>query len=356
MYGLDGKETSTTLKVPAVLKAPIRHDIVHFVHTNIAKNSRQAYAVSRRAGHQTSAESWGTGRAVARIPRVGGGGTHRAGQGAFGNMCRGGRMFAPTKTWRKWHRKVSVNQRRYAIVSALAASALPSLVFARGHRIEKIAELPLVLANEVEAISKTKQALDILQAIAAFSDVERVKDSKKLRAGKGKMRGRRTRQRRGPLVVYSEDKGITRAFRNIPGVELIRVSALNLLLLAPGGHLGRFIIWTQGAFEQLDALYGNGSQPAELKTGYMLPTPIISNPDISRIISSQEVQSVLRPAQPAHTPAAPLKRNPLRHLSVLKRLNPYIEHARELAKQKKTTPGKSTGRACKKLVDSLRND
>jgi len=53
--------------------------------------------VYNRAGHQTAAESWGTGRAVSRIPRVPGGGTHRAGQGAFGNMCRGGRMFAPTK-------------------------------------------------------------------------------------------------------------------------------------------------------------------------------------------------------------------------------------------------------------------
>ena len=38
------------------------------------------------SGHQTSAESWGTGRAVARIPRVRGGGTHRSGQGAFGNV------------------------------------------------------------------------------------------------------------------------------------------------------------------------------------------------------------------------------------------------------------------------------
>ena len=47
---------------------------------SIAKNKRQAYAVSEKAGHQTSAESWGTGRAVARIPRVGGGGTHRSGQ------------------------------------------------------------------------------------------------------------------------------------------------------------------------------------------------------------------------------------------------------------------------------------
>ena len=83
--------------MPAVFTAPIRPDIVRTIHTHMAKNKRQAYAVFRRAGHQTAAESWGTGRAVSRIPRVPGGGTHRAGQGAFGNMCRGGRMFAPTK-------------------------------------------------------------------------------------------------------------------------------------------------------------------------------------------------------------------------------------------------------------------
>ena len=84
------------------------------------------------SGHQTSAESWGTGRAVARIPRVRGGGTHRSGQGAFGNMCRGGHMFAPTKVYRRWHRKVSVQQKRYAMVSAIAATGVPALVMAKG--------------------------------------------------------------------------------------------------------------------------------------------------------------------------------------------------------------------------------
>lgn len=83
-------------------------------------------------GHQTSAESWGTGRAVARIPRVRGGGTHRSGQGAFGNMCRGGRMFAPTKPWRRWHRRININQKRYALVSSIAASGVPALVMSKG--------------------------------------------------------------------------------------------------------------------------------------------------------------------------------------------------------------------------------
>ena len=93
----------------------------------------QIYNVFYVSGHQTSAESWGTGRAVARIPRVRGGGTHRSGQGAFGNMCRGGHMFAPTKVYRRWHRKVSVQQKRYAMVSAIAATGVPALVMAKGN-------------------------------------------------------------------------------------------------------------------------------------------------------------------------------------------------------------------------------
>ena len=138
VISVESGEAAEQAALPAVFSAPIRPDIVRTIHTHMAKNKRQAYAVFYKAGHQTAAESWGTGRAVSRIPRVPGGGTHRAGQGAFGNMCRGGRMFAPTKVWRKWHRKININQKRYAVVSALAASALPALVMARGHRVEQV--------------------------------------------------------------------------------------------------------------------------------------------------------------------------------------------------------------------------
>jgi len=112
---------------------------------------------------------------VARIPRVPGGGTHRAGQGAFGNMCRGGRMFAPTKTYRRWHRKISKGQRRYATCSALAATAIPALVMSRGHRIESIPEVPLVIADtQIDPIKKTKEAVALLKSINAYEDCEKI--------------------------------------------------------------------------------------------------------------------------------------------------------------------------------------
>ena len=99
VYPEKGESSGKNVTLPAAFKAPVQSNIVNFVHTNLRRNNRQPYAVSELAGHQTSAESWGAGRAVARIPRVQGGGTHHSGQGAFGNMCRGGCMCTPTKTW-----------------------------------------------------------------------------------------------------------------------------------------------------------------------------------------------------------------------------------------------------------------
>lgn len=194
-------------------------------------------------------------------------------QAAFGNMCRGGRMFAPTKTWRKWHVKVNQGQRRFAVVSALAASALPSLVLARGHRIEQIEEVPLVVSSDIEALKKTKEAVALLKALNAYPDVVKVSNSRKLRAGKGKMRNRRHRQRRGPLIVYSEDNGIVKAFRNLPGVEVCSVKRLNLLQLAPGGHLGRFVIWTESAFGLLDEVFGTFDTPSLQKKNFVYVYP-----------------------------------------------------------------------------------
>jgi len=292
-----GEKSMTPL--PSVFSSPIRIDVVQNVYTLMAKNRRQAYGVKDWAGHQVAAESWGTGRAVARIPRVPGSGTSRSGQGAFGNMCRKGRMFAPTRVWRKWHKKISKGQRRFATVSALAASSVPALVLARGHRIENVNEIPLVVSNtDLDHIAKTKDAVEFLHKINAYEDIEKVKLSRKLRAGNGKSRNRRYIQRRGPLIVYlNENTRVPQAFRNIPGIELCNVNRLNLLQLAPGGHLGRFVIWAEDAFKSLENIFGSLSSPSTLKQGFVIPRAKMTNADLSRIINSDEVQSVLRPKE-----------------------------------------------------------
>jgi len=231
-------------------------------------------------------------------------------------------MFGPTKIWRRWHRKINTNQKRYAVASALAASALPSLVLARGHRIENIPEIPCVVQDTVETIQKTKQAVAELKTLGAWADVEKAKNSKKLRRGKGKMRDRRHVARRGPLVVYSLDNGVVQAFRNLPGVELANVERLNLLQLAPGGHMGRFIIWTKSAFEKLNEIWGSETRESKFKSGYLLPRSSMTNSDLTRLINSDEVQSKVRPAN-TRVIRRHKKKNPLRNLGVKVRLNPY---------------------------------
>eukprot|EP00995_Heteronema_vittatum_P006232 NODE_198_length_1657_cov_1045.016169_g136_i0.p1 GENE.NODE_198_length_1657_cov_1045.016169_g136_i0~~NODE_198_length_1657_cov_1045.016169_g136_i0.p1 ORF type:complete len:407 (+),score=200.23 NODE_198_length_1657_cov_1045.016169_g136_i0:82-1302(+) len=278
-----GEEAATSLPLPSVYNTPVRVDLVQFVHSKMALNKRQPYAVNRRAGHKTSAESWGTGRAVARIPRVSGGGTHRSGQGAFGNMCRGGRMFAPTKTWRKWNRKVNVKVRRYALRAAIAGSGIPALVMARGHNIEQVPEIPLVVPDSVEAIQKTKDAAKLLKSVGLEADCLKVKRAIKLRCGHGKARNRRKVVRRGPMIVVSKRCEAQKAFRNIPGVSIMNVKHMNLLKLAPGGYVGRMLVWTQSSFRQL----------AKMRAYH--PEQCV---DSKKVINSEEVQCCLRAKQP----------------------------------------------------------
>eukprot|EP01111_Echinosteliopsis_oligospora_P012664 TRINITY_DN436_c0_g1_i1.p1 TRINITY_DN436_c0_g1~~TRINITY_DN436_c0_g1_i1.p1 ORF type:complete len:387 (-),score=87.38 TRINITY_DN436_c0_g1_i1:80-1240(-) len=330
VYDASGKSVGQ-LRQPTVLLSPIRNDVVQFVQSNVRKNKRQAYAVNRHAGEQTSAESWGTGRAVARIPRVPGGGTHRAGQGAFGNMCRGGRMYAPTRIWRRWHRKVNLNQKRYAVASALAASAVPALVMARGHRINQIHEVPLVVANEaVDTLTKTKDAVKLLKSLKAYADVERVANTEKKNNGRSKWRNRAKSRRVGPLIIHgSRGAQSFRAFRNLPGVEITGVWDLNILRLAPGGHVGRFIIWTKSAFEQLDTIFGTSKKGSSLKKDYFLPRPIVSNPDLGRIIKADSVASVVRGAKPLPKKRA-TKTNFLNRPARMALLNPYAQVMRRV--------------------------
>ena len=245
-------------------------------------------------------------------------------------------MFAPTKIWRKWHVKIPQNQRRFATASAIAATSVPALVHARGHRISSVPELPLVLSPAALStpLTKTRDAVALLKALGCYPDIHKTLVSKKLRAGKGKMRSRRYRQRLGPLIIFNPTSPgsatLVRSFRNIPGVQTCPVTALNVLQLAPGGHLGRFVIWTDDAFKALNDIYGSTTAPSLLKKNYLLPSNIVTNADIGRLINSTEVQKVIRAAKGGATQKrgaiVPVqKKNPLQNRQVMLRLNPYAK-------------------------------
>jgi len=193
---------------------------------------------------------------------------------------------------------------------------------AKGHKIEEVSEIPLVMSDKIEEVKKTKEAVRILKKTNAWKDIEKVYATKRFRAGKGKMRNRRTVMKRGPLMIYNKDNGITRAFRNIPGVTLLNVEHLNLLKIAPGGHLGRFVIWTESAFKRLDEIYGTYKQKSSAKNNFSLPIPKMANSDLGRLLRADEVQRVLK-VKSHDRKRRVLKRNPLKNAIALHKLNPY---------------------------------
>jgi len=328
-------EVSGSAAMPGVFSAPIRNDLVHFVHYNLAKNRRQGHAVFHVAGQEHSAESWGTGRAVARIPRISGSGTSRAGQATFGNMCRKARMFAPLKIWRKWHRRVNITQRRHAVASALAASACAPLVVARGHQVQNVPELPLVL--DQLNVPNTKSLLSALNNFGVGEDLSKVRASRQLRTGTGKYRNSKYIMRKGPLVVYADESaGVKRAARILPGVDTCHVSRLNIIQLAPGGHLGRLVVFTKDGFKALNSIFGSHYRNSVEKTGYTLNRPLMTCADLSRIINSDQVQSKLREVRTSVRVHDKTKKNPLTNKAMMNRLNPFAAQQRQtLAKIEK---------------------
>merc|ERR1719433_2223212 len=348
IYDADSNDVKGSATMPTVFSAPIRDDLVSFCHSNMALNRRQAHGVYHLAGHEHSAESWGTGRAVARIPRISGSGTHRSGQGAFGNMCRKGRMFAPLKIWRKWQRKVNTNQKRNAVASALAAAACGPLVQARGHKIDDVPELPLV----VDSLNKEKTSalLKSLDDIGALDDLARC--GKRTRPGQGKMRYSRFKLAKGPLVVYGDQNQLLKqSARNLTGVDTCAVSRLNLLQLAPGGHLGRLVVFTKDAFEQLDSIFGTYRDRATQKGGFQLGRSIMSCADLARIINSDQVQSQLRMERVNTDKTSKGKKNPLTNKTAMQRVNPAAKQLRE-AEAKAAVARKATRAAALKVKRS----
>merc|ERR1712170_147646 len=189
---------------------------------------------------------------------------------------------------------------------------------------------PLGRSDKIQSYNKTKEAHILLKKIKAYADVEQVYKSKRFRAGKGKMRNRRRIQKLGPLIVYDQDQGLTRAFRNIPGVDTICVNQLNLLKLAPGGHVGRLCIWSESAFKKLDAIYGTWRKASDEKKNWNLPMPKMATTDLSKLLKSEEIRKVLR-APNKKVRHAVLKTNPLKNVRAMLQLNPYAAVAKKNA-------------------------
>lgn len=253
IFNLEGKPTGKT-DIPSVFSTPLRPDVIKRAVLSIQSHRLQPQGRDPMAGKRTSAESRGTGLGIARIPREKGGG----GKAAFAPGTVGGRQAHPPKAERRITKEIPRKEKRLALLSAIAATSQKEAVVTRGHKVESIPEFPLIIEDSLETLTKAKEVEETLSNLGVFADVSRVRASRKIRAGKGKSRGRKMKQAIGPLIVVAKNSGLFEAANNLPGVAVVTVNNLNAELLAPGTHPGRLTLWTNSAIRQVDELYGKG--------------------------------------------------------------------------------------------------
>ncbi len=255
IFNLEGKPIGK-ISLPTIFGTPLRPDVIKRAVLAIQSSRFQPQGRDPRAGKRTTAESRGVGLGIARIPRTKG----PSGRAALAPGTVGGRAAHPPTFEKKIVKRIPKKEKRLALFSAIAATASKEVVASRGHPIEDVPEIPLIVTDDLEMLKKTKQVEETLIHLGVLSDIYRVKESRKIRAGKGKHRGRKIKQAVGPLIVVAENKGISKAAKNIPGVDVVTVNNLNVEMFAPGAHPGRLTIWTAGAVEKLNELYSKGEQ------------------------------------------------------------------------------------------------
>ncbi len=248
IFDLSGRPIGE-VELPPQFFEPIRIDLIRRAFLSAFTARLQPKGTDPMAGKRTSAESFGVGLGLARVPRVKG---HLWPRARFAPNTVKGRRAHPPKVEKKLHERINKKERRKAIRSAIAATAIRELVAARGHKIDNVPSLPLVVIGDFERISVMSDLKRVFKALGLWDDVERVAERIRIRAGKGKMRGRRYKVGKSVLVVVSsEDAPVIDVADNLPGVDAIAVKNLSVLHLAPGGAPGRLTLWTLNALEEL---------------------------------------------------------------------------------------------------------
>ena len=245
VYGVDGS-IKETVELPLIFDTPFRPDIIKKSFWALMSNKRQPYGADPRAGMKHSVRWPGKGRGMARTPRLQGG----TGRAAQAPNAVGGRRAHPPKAEKNWKEKINKKEKSLSILSALASTSNPELVKARGHRFDEKLTLPIVVEDSFNNLSKTKEVVNFLKKIGVYQDIERAENGRKIRAGKGKRRGRKYKQPKS-LLVIAEGESIHKSARNLAGVDVVKPDQLNIEHLAPGGVAGRLTLMTLSALKYL---------------------------------------------------------------------------------------------------------
>jgi len=251
VFDLKGEEVSQ-VNLPQIFNTPTRPDVIKRAVVTIQSHKYQPQGRDPMAGKKNTAVSRHAGLGISRVPRL----RERGQRAAFAPGTVGGRSAHPPEAEKKIKKKLPKKEMNLALRSAVAATGSKETVAARGHMIDDVPDFPLVVVDDIQSLKKTKDIEEAFMNIGVWPDIYRVKESRKIRAGKGKMRGRKMKQAVGPLLVIAKNDGIAEAARNLPGMTVASVENLNAELLAPGTHPGRLTVWTSSAFEKVGKVFG----------------------------------------------------------------------------------------------------
>lgn len=252
------KEKKKDIELPSQFNECVRPDLIARAVLAIQSNKRNRYGASPEAGKRASAEisrrrhnyrgSYGHG--ISRVPRkiLSRRGTRFNWVGAFAPGTVGGRRAHAPKAEKSFSQKINKREGKKAIRSAIAATIVKDIVKERGHKVPD--DYPFVLESNIEEISKTKDIKNMLEKLGLKEELVR-SSVKKVRAGKGKGRGRKYKKRVGPLFVVSKECKLSKSANNIPGIDIVEVKDINAELLAPGTAPGRLTLWSEAAVEKL---------------------------------------------------------------------------------------------------------
>jgi len=251
VLAMDGKKVRTMV-LPRVFDTVFRPDVIRRAVIAAQSHRFQPKGRDPMAGKRTSAESFGVGHALARVPRVRGERHPRASMAAFAPSTVKGRVTHPPRVEKSVSKEMNAKERRLAIKSAIAATAMREVVKNRGHILTEGMSLPLVVSDEIENAKKANDVKDAMRSLGVWGDVVRVLRSRKTRGRRSHTRGKGIRQAVGPLIVVSKDESIGKAARNVPGVDVVAIRSLGAEMLAPGAHPGRLTVWSESAVKLLD--------------------------------------------------------------------------------------------------------
>ncbi|MHB8604274.1 MAG: 50S ribosomal protein L4 [Thermoplasmatota archaeon] len=249
VYGKDGAK-SGDVTLPAAFATEYRPDVIRKTVNAFHANRRQPYGSNKWSGKKHAQASVRSGSGISRVPRLTQGNT-----AVLSPAVVGGRRAHPPKVEKVWSEKINKKERDLAFRSALAATSDAEKVRARGHKFKDGLTMPVVVADDLEGLAKTKDVWAALEAIGVADDLTRAVEGRHQRPGVGKLRGRRLKTPRSALLVVSDpESGLAKAAKNLVGVEVSTARELNTERVAPGGDPGRLTIFTRAALGELEAL------------------------------------------------------------------------------------------------------